>query len=66
MTFVLLQELSGLCREMPVNSDNESIISAMSMPGMDSALTGRQIAMQAFLEEFVNLCCFHMWMGLLG
>lgn len=51
-------ELSALCREMPTNeSDN-------AMPMMENGF--RPIAMQSFIEEFVNLCCFNMWLGLLG
>lgn len=58
----VVQELSGLCREVPNNDSDVAII----LPGLESGVNVRQFAMQAFIEEFVNLCCFHMWMGLLG
>ena len=59
--FFFEQELSALYREMPSACESEGVAAEVA-----GAVNGRQIAMQAFVEEFVNLCSFHMWMGLLG
>lgn len=57
---VTLQELSSLCQEI---STNEADLSAFPM--MD-AFNSKPVVMQGFIEDFVNLCAFHMWSGLLG
>uniref|UniRef100_A0A0N7ZXW0 Protein SZT2 n=1 Tax=Daphnia magna TaxID=35525 RepID=A0A0N7ZXW0_9CRUS len=54
-------ELSSLCQEIPSTEMEVSTVFSM-----DNGFHSRPMIMQGFIEDFVNLCAFHIWSGLLG